>query len=64
MQKKSRFKGGLVVKDMSLSLLWLGFSRRPRNFCVWWAWPQTNKQTTKKANCHSYDGPLGHNRPI
>ena len=32
------FPGGLVVKDLVLSLLWLGFDPWCRNFCMLWAW--------------------------
>ena len=28
------FPGGLVVKDLALSLRWLGFNSWPGNFCV------------------------------
>jgi len=40
------FPGGLVVKDLVLSLLWLGSIPSLRKFCMLWAWPKpkfTNK---------------------
>ena len=30
------FPGGLAVEDLALSLLWLGFSPWPENFCMPW----------------------------
>ena len=40
------------VKDLALSRLWLwlqvwlGFSPRPGNVCMLWAWPETTTATT------------------
>ena len=31
-----KFPGGLGVKDLVLSLLWLGFDPWPRKFCMSW----------------------------
>ena len=30
--------GGLAVKDLALSLLWLGFNPWPKNFHMPWLW--------------------------
>ena len=38
------FPGGLAVKDLASSLLWLRFDPWPRNFCVPWVWPKQNKK--------------------
>ena len=44
------FPGGLVVKGLALSLLWLrsllryGFSPWPGDFCMPWAWPKKGKK--------------------
>ena len=46
------FPGGLVVKDMGLSLLSHGFDAWPRNFCMPWAWHPKNKKK-KKSNTNS-----------
>ena len=37
------------IKDLVLSLLWLGFDPWPGNFCMPWMWPikQTNKENTQ-----------------
>ena len=46
--------GGLVVKDLALSLLWLrsllwwGFDPWPGNFCMPWAWQKKKKKKKKK----------------
>ena len=43
------FLGGLVVKDLALSLLWLGsllwcqFDSWPRNFHMQWVWQKKDK---------------------
>ena len=41
------FPGGLVVKDMGLSLLSHGFDAWPRNFCMPWAWHPKKKKKKK-----------------
>ena len=38
------FPGGLVVKDLALSLLCPGFKPWPRNFCMPWVWPKKKKE--------------------
>ena len=51
------FPGGLGVKDLALSLLWLGFDPWPENFCMAWAWPnQTNKQTSRQNKTNKTNG--------
>ena len=42
------FPGGLVVKDLVLSVLWLGFDPWPGNFCTSRGWPKKKK---KKKGC-------------
>ena len=37
------FPGGLLVKDSTLSLLWLGFDPWPGNFSIPWVWPKKKK---------------------
>ena len=34
------FPGGLAIKDLVLSLLWLRFDPWPGNFHMPWAWPK------------------------
>ena len=58
-KKKRKFLGGLMVKDLALSLLWLrsllwhGFSLWPRSFCMQWAYPKNKTQKkTKKSGKH------------
>ena len=38
----------LAVKDLALSLLWLGFRPWPGNFCMLLAQPKIKKNKTKK----------------
>ena len=38
--KKTEFPGGLVVKDLALSLLWHRFTPLLGNFCMLWVWPK------------------------
>ena len=46
------FPGSLVVKDLALSLLWLGsqlwqeFDPWPLNFCMLWVWPKKGSNLT------------------
>lgn len=37
------FPSGPAVKDQALSLMWLRFDPRPRNFCLPRVWPKQNK---------------------
>ena len=39
----SKFPGGLVFKDVALSILWHWFNSRPRNFHMPQEQPKTNK---------------------
>ena len=41
------FPGGLLVKDLALSLLWRRFNPWPRNFCMPLAWPKKKKKKKK-----------------
>lgn len=36
------FPSGPAVKDQALSLMWLRFDPRPRNFCLPRVWPKIN----------------------
>ena len=55
------FPGSLVVKDLVLSLLWLGFDPWSRNFCMSRAWSKikiknkTKKQQQQKAGWKGKD---------
>ena len=53
------FPGGLVDKDLLLSLLWPGFDPWLGNFCMPQLWQnkQTNKQTNKKTKKTSFSLP-------
>ena len=44
------FPGGLVVKDLALSLLWLRFDPWPRNFCMLQAQSEKTKQNKELFN--------------
>ena len=44
LKRSKDFPGGLEVKDLALSLLWLGSDSWPRNFCKPWAWPKKKKK--------------------
>ena len=51
----AEFPGGLVVKDLALSLLWRGFDPWPGNFLMPWGWPKESKKERKKERknqCH------------
>ena len=48
-KNKQEFPGGLVVKDLASSLLWLTFDPWPGDFCVPWARPKTNQPTEQQA---------------
>ena len=46
------FPSGLVVKDLALSLWWLGFDPWPKNFCMSWARPpKKGRKLTSILNC-------------
>ena len=36
------------VKDLALSLLWLGFSAWSGNFCMLWAWSKKKKEKKER----------------
>ena len=40
-----KFPGGLAVKDLILSLLWLGLDPYPNNFCMLWVQPKKRTKT-------------------
>ena len=42
--KKKKFPGGLVVKDLMLSLLWHRFDSWPQNVCMLWAQLKKRKE--------------------
>ena len=42
-KEKREFPGGLAVKNLMSSLLWLGVSPWPRSFCMPRAWPERKK---------------------
>ena len=42
------FFGGLMVKDLALSLLWCRFDAWPRNSHMSWPWPKKKKKKKKK----------------
>ena len=44
---EEEFPGGLVVKDLVLSPLWLGFDSCPGNFHMLQAWPKKRLQEKK-----------------
>ena len=44
--KLEEFPGGLVDKDLVVSLLWLGSN--PGNFCMLLVWPKKKKKKKKK----------------
>ena len=44
---EEEFPGGLVVKDLVLSPLWLGFDPCPGNFHMLQAWPKKRLQEKK-----------------
>ena len=47
-KSKEELPGGRGVKDLALSLLWLGFSARPRNFYMLQAQPKKTERRKKK----------------
>ena len=42
--RQSEFPGGLSVKALAVSLLWLRFHLWPRNFHMLEAWPKKNEK--------------------
>ena len=42
------FPGGLVVKDLMMSLLWLGYRPWSRSFWILWAGPKKKKKKKEK----------------
>ena len=42
------FPGGLTVKDLVLSLLWLRFDLWPGNFCMPWMWQKKKKERERE----------------
>ena len=48
------FLGGLVFKDLALSLLWCRFDCWPRNFCMLWAQPPSKKKKKKRETMGYY----------
>ena len=44
------FPGGLSIKGLAWSLLWLGFNPRSRNFCMPQAWPKNKNKHFKTSS--------------
>ena len=54
----SEFPGGLVVKDLALSLLWLGFYPWPVNFYMSWVQPKKKKKREREMSVYVNQNPL------
>ena len=52
------FPGGLAVKDLVLSLLCLGFTPWPENFCMLRVWPGNKNKNGKAVLVHTKKSPL------